>query len=171
MTCPPYDTTINTAFIEKTKVMQPQALRLRGRSRLRTTSTFAMSHLYTQKSLRRVASATPSLSSSHCSISTLQYGVSFEFRVDQVGLANFDLSARYGNCISLWSCSHFLISALVYGVRLKIGFDQVAFVHPDVSAPCRICHSVTVKFAVLNFDSSVWCQFRIWRCKGRICQF
>ena len=49
---------------------------------------------------------------------------------------------------------------------MQIGFDQVASVHPDVSAPCRICHSVYVKFALLDFESSVLCL----RCSGAVLQ-
>ncbi len=106
------------------------------------------SHLYTPTSSRRVAFATSSLSSSHCSISILQYGVSFEFGVDQVGLVNLYLSELYQNCISPWSYSHFSISAFVHGFKLQIGFVQVSFVHSDVSAPCSIRDSVSVTFYI-----------------------
>jgi len=51
-------------------------------------------------------------------------------------------------------------------VRLQFRFDQVAFVQSDVFAPCRICHFVTAKFALLDYDCSVWCQLRIWRWTG-----
>ena len=52
-------------------------------------------HPYIPTFLHRVAFVTPSLSSSHCSISSLQYGVSLESCVDQVGIVNFDLYALY----------------------------------------------------------------------------
>ena len=106
-----------------------------------------------------------------CSISSLQYGVGFEFCVDRVGFVNLDLSALYQLCISPWSYSHFSISAFDHGVRLQIGFGQVAFVHSDVSASCRICHSVSVMLASLVLDCSVWCQLRILRRPSRICEF
>ena len=58
------------------------------------------SHLCTSMSRRRVAFVAPSLSCWHRSFSVVQYGVSFEFCVDQVGFVDCVSSARFRICMS-----------------------------------------------------------------------
>ncbi len=78
------------------------------------------SHLCASMSLRRVAFVTPSLSCWHRSFSIVQYGVSFEFCVDQVGFVNFVSSARFDICISPFV----VIAFLVFGICVRC---QVAY--------------------------------------------